>query len=100
MKIFEKTYDGESIVDINRDVSEALQDDFNPLMENIPSDDHGFAFGNFKVTIEWSPTEEFENEEIISGKNIVLPKSKEHAETMLRVAFFYLDQNYPKENEK
>ena len=52
--IFEKTYDGESIVDLDRDVSEAIMEDYNPMVELIPKDEHGFQQGSFKVTITWS----------------------------------------------
>ena len=51
---FEKTYDGESIVDLDRDVSEAIMEDYNPMVELIPKDGHGFQQGSFKVTIAWS----------------------------------------------
>jgi hypothetical protein len=54
-KIFEKTYDGESVVDVYRDVTEAFDADFNPVMQNIPQDQHGFQTGQFRVTVEWSP---------------------------------------------
>lgn len=53
--IFEKVYDGESIVDVDRDVSEAFSPDFNDLAKQIPQDEHGFQQGSFKVTIEWTP---------------------------------------------
>jgi hypothetical protein len=54
MIIFEKEYDGESIVDLDRDVSECLQEDFNQIMTKIPTDEHGFQLGTFKVTVEWT----------------------------------------------
>ena len=53
MKLFEKKYDGESMADIGRDVYEAFNKDFNPLVENIPQDVHGFPQGEFIVSIEW-----------------------------------------------
>lgn len=52
MKLFEKVYDGESLIDIERDVWEALDPDFNPDMESVSQDEHGFLKGDFKVTIE------------------------------------------------
>jgi len=97
MKIFEQTYDGESLYDVGRDVSEAFDESFNPLVAEIPSDQYGFQEGTFKITIEWSSTEYFPNEtaeelrKLNEGKNVVLPQSKEHAENMIRVACFYLD---------
>lgn len=32
-------------------------------------------------------------DKLYNGNNVVLPRSKEHAEAMLRVATFYLSQN-------
>ena len=55
MFILEKTYDGESIVDINRDVSEMFDEEFDPRIETIPKDKHGFMKGTFVVTVEWIP---------------------------------------------
>jgi hypothetical protein len=97
MKLFEGKYSGESLYDVGRDVSEAFDADFNPIVAQIPSDEYGFQEGTFKVTIEWSSTEYFPDEtaeelcQLSAGENVVLPKSKEHAESMLRVAQFYLD---------
>jgi len=45
---FRKEYSAESIIDIERDVNDAIED------SNIPKDEHGFHKGTFKVTIEWS----------------------------------------------
>lgn len=53
MKLFEKTYDGESLYDYWRDVSEAMVEDYNPLLKDIPQDEHGFQKGKFKVLITW-----------------------------------------------
>jgi hypothetical protein len=55
MKLFEKIYDGESIVDFGRDMDEVLMQCYNPLMADIPVDEHGFSKGKFTVTIEWEP---------------------------------------------
>lgn len=55
MKLFEKEYNGESIVDLHRDVSESVMADYNPIVATIPQDEHGFQLGSFKVTIEWIP---------------------------------------------
>jgi hypothetical protein len=54
-EIFKKDYDGESIVDMGRDISESLDERYNPDARVIPSDEHGFAQGTFTVTIEWEP---------------------------------------------
>lgn len=52
--LFSKKYDGESIVDMPRDVEEALDEDYNPDVLDIPVDEHGFPTGCIKITIEWS----------------------------------------------
>lgn len=46
--IFCKEYDGESIVDLDRDIFEALEE------SDIPQDKHGFHEGTFTVKIEWT----------------------------------------------
>ncbi len=46
--LLQKNYDGESIVDVERDVYEALND------SDIPVDEYGFAKGDYTVTITWS----------------------------------------------
>lgn len=56
--IFEKEYSGESLVDIYRDVSEAVDSDFTPEMKEIPADEWGMAKGTFRVLIEWIPDDE------------------------------------------
>lgn len=53
MIIFEKSYDGESIVDLGRDVVESLDQDFNPAAAAIPVDQHGFQQGRFRIVVEW-----------------------------------------------
>ena len=59
MKIFEQTYSGEEICDIGRDVCEAFEADYNPIVAKIPSDEYGFQEGTFRITIEWSSTDYF-----------------------------------------
>ena len=54
MIIFEKEYDGESIVDLARDISESLEPEFNPIVAEVPQDEWGFHKGYFRVTIKWS----------------------------------------------
>jgi len=54
MIIFEKEYDGESLCDLNRDVSEAFDADFNPIVSKIPTDKYGIQLGKFKVVMMWS----------------------------------------------
>ena len=53
--IFQQTYSGESLSDIDRDVSEAVNAQYNEAMADIPTDEHGFQQGTFTVTIEWKP---------------------------------------------
>jgi hypothetical protein len=53
--ILDKQYDGESIVDLNRDVSEMLDEKFDPRIKTIPRDKYGFMQGTFKLTVEWVP---------------------------------------------
>lgn len=55
MELFKKEYDGESLVDLARDVHEAFDSDFNSLAALIPRDEYGFQQGEFIVTIEWVP---------------------------------------------
>ena len=55
MMILEKTYDGESIVDVQRDVLEMFDEEFDPRIETIPRDEYNFMKGTFKVTVEWIP---------------------------------------------
>ena len=54
MILFDKQYDGESIVDMDRDVNEffsdSLIDDFS-----IPQDENGIMGGSFRVIVEWTP---------------------------------------------
>lgn len=53
MILFQKEYDGESVYDIERDVFESLNGDYNARVYSIPVDEHGIQQGRFKVTIEW-----------------------------------------------
>ena len=55
--IFEKDYDGESLYDLPRDISEAFNDDFNKEIIQVPKDEFEFLQGTFKVKIEWIPEE-------------------------------------------
>ena len=48
MIIFEREYDGETLVDIEEDVWDAINGN-----EDLPVDKHGFNIGTFKVTISW-----------------------------------------------
>ena len=57
MIIFQKEYDGESIIDLPEDIGEMLDPDFNDLVdvEQIPQDEYGIHQGKFIVTVTWVP---------------------------------------------
>lgn len=61
MIILEKTYDGESIVDLQRDVLEMFNEEFDPTIATIPKDEYGFHKGSFKVKVEWVSEDESSN---------------------------------------
>lgn len=54
--VFDKTYSAEELADVDRDICEAFED--NPVVEQIPTDEHGFHKGSFRVTITWTPDSE------------------------------------------
>ncbi len=56
-QLFKREYSGESLYDLDRDISEAFQKDYNPLMAQVPVDEHGFQKGTFTVTVTWSDDE-------------------------------------------
>jgi hypothetical protein len=47
--IFEHEYCAEGLIDVEQDISEAI--------DVIPSDEDGFKPGTFKVTVEWIPND-------------------------------------------
>lgn len=51
--IFEKEYDGESIIDIENDLHWVLADPEQELID-IPVDEWGIHKGTFKVVVTWS----------------------------------------------
>lgn len=52
--IFHKVYTSEELCDLERDISEAFDPDFNPEnIQPIEKDEHGFHKGSFKVSIVW-----------------------------------------------
>lgn len=59
-KVFRKEYDGESIVDLSRDISECLDARFNPIVNEIPNMEGSTDFwgGKFVAQIIWVPDEE------------------------------------------
>jgi hypothetical protein len=52
--VFVKVYDGESIIDLPQDASEAVLGEYNPAILQVPQQD-GFWQGKFKLTLEWEP---------------------------------------------
>jgi hypothetical protein len=55
--IFTKTYDGESLYDLSRDIADAFDPTFNETINEIPTDEFGIQLGTFTVKIEWSEDE-------------------------------------------
>ena len=53
MILFQKEYDGESIADLERDIYECLDGNFNAIVYAISKDEYGIQNGTFKVTVEW-----------------------------------------------
>lgn len=53
MKIFEKDYSSEELCDLSRDIYEAFDEKFNPIMADIPIDQYNFHKGSFTVKIIW-----------------------------------------------
>lgn len=51
--LFSKEYDGESLCDLSRDIHEAFDVRLNPAVAIVPTDEHGFQQGMFKVSVEW-----------------------------------------------
>ncbi|ATS92402.1 hypothetical protein DLP05_128 [Stenotrophomonas phage vB_SmaS_DLP_5] len=51
--VFEKEYDGESLYDLDRDISEAMLEEYNDKVGQIPTNADGFQTGKFKVTVVW-----------------------------------------------
>lgn len=60
VRVFEKSYSGEELSDVERDISEAFED--NPAMEVVPVDEYNLHKGTFKVSITWEPEAEDEGE--------------------------------------
>ena len=66
-------------------------DDYDENIEFSPK------FDEEEYAVAWRDkvAKELDNDinKLYNGDNVVLPRSKEHAEAMLRVATFYLNQN-------
>jgi hypothetical protein len=78
-----------------------IQDEYNEVW--IWVDDNNYdielspRFDEESYALAWRGriSKELDNDmdKLYNGDNVVLPRSKEHAEAMLRVATFYLSQN-------
>lgn len=55
--LLNEKYAGDGLDDVERDVCEAFNDNYNPEIVGIPKDEHGFHAGTFTVTITWVPEE-------------------------------------------
>jgi hypothetical protein len=55
--IFDKKYDDKSLRDFSRDISECLDERFNPIIKTIPSDGYGIQEGTFHLILAWTPEE-------------------------------------------
>ena len=53
MNIFSKKYCAEELSDLERDISEAMDERFTPAIKDIPVDGHCFMKGEFVVSIRW-----------------------------------------------
>lgn len=53
--IFSKKYDDESLYDLPEDIGDAVNSDYNPEYDALPSNEDGdFKLGTFTVTITWN----------------------------------------------
>lgn len=55
-QIFKRKYCDEELADVERDVSEAFDSTFNPIIETIPLNE-GMRVGIFEITVTWTPDE-------------------------------------------
>ena len=55
LTIFTQTYAADQVCDIERDVTEGLDPDYNDLIKSLPIDRDGFFPGSFEVTIKYLP---------------------------------------------
>ena len=58
MIIFDKDYSGESLNDLGRDIDEAFDPMFNPIVRSLVTDENGFVSGSFKVVVYYQDDEE------------------------------------------
>lgn len=53
MEIFNKSYTGDCIDDISRDIYESLNPEFNDNAKHIETDEYNIPTGKFIVTIDY-----------------------------------------------
>lgn len=54
--VFQKDYSDESLIDLDENLHDNLNNsEINPLVKDIPHDEHGFRSGTFTVTVTWKP---------------------------------------------
>jgi len=51
--LLEYDYDGEAIVDMERDLMEALDPHYNGAAAEVPCDEFGIPKGKFKLSLVW-----------------------------------------------
>jgi hypothetical protein len=54
LTVLDKVYDGESLYDVVRDLEESLNEQFNPIVAQIPKDQYNLQLGRFRITVEWT----------------------------------------------
>ena len=55
--IFKKEYDGNSLVDVQKDMFEFLCAETNENMKDVPVDEYGVSKGTYKIKITWESDE-------------------------------------------
>jgi hypothetical protein len=55
MILFKQEYGGDSLSDLERDLLEMFDRDYNPLADEIPVDEYGIPLGVIEVTVVWKP---------------------------------------------
>ena len=56
-EIFDKSYRGKELHDVEDDIIEAFNEIFNPCVKDIPLDEFGFHRGRFDIQIIWHANE-------------------------------------------
>ena len=53
VELFNKTYDGDSICDLSRDIHEIFNPEITPAIKSVKSDKNGIHKGSFSVVVKW-----------------------------------------------